>query len=79
MSKRTEIKSFKFRSCKCKKPYPSLYIGLKALLKHRENGWTVDSLYKCIFCKQYHIGTVRPHTKKRLEKVQQFIGELNGA
>jgi hypothetical protein len=50
------MRHYRFKSCKYKKPYTSLKVGLDMVLEKRKNGIDVDSVYRCVFCDKYHIG-----------------------
>ena len=70
-------RNYHFRSCKHKKPYISLKVGLDIVLDKRKNGIDVDSVYKCIFCGHYHIGhyPVKKHRTLHRKIIRTLLQE----
>ena len=76
-SKTKRIKHFKMRSCKYKIQYKTLKDGLIALLKRRDDeGWTIDTVYRCLFCECYHLGNKSKKTKIRIKQIIRLIGSI---
>lgn len=75
--KKKKINHFKIRSCEYKIKYETLKKGLIALLKRRDDeGWSIDSVYKCLFCEYYHLGHKKKKTRKRFNQIIKLIGNL---
>ena len=76
-NKKKRVKFFHIRSCKYKIQYKTLKDGLIALLKRRDDeGWTIDTVYKCLFCDCYHLGNKSKKTKQRIKEAIKLIGEI---
>jgi len=73
MLKPKYIKFFEKRSCIYKVKHKTLQDGLQILLKERSKGKTVNNLYKCPFCKYYHIG----HYPKKRNRIKNIIKILS--
>ena len=69
-----EIKFFEYNSCIRKNKYKSLKEALINVLKRRENGSDINSIYKCLFCNHYHVGNIRKKTRYRRKRIAKLIG-----
>jgi len=63
------------RSCTFKLKHETLKDALIKLLEYRDKDIAVDTVYKCLFCNDYHVGHKTKGTNYKMRKVARIIKE----